>query len=217
MDSGRRLSASPPRPARPSGLDIAVDALAAQGDRALDERAAPRRIRFVVDPRIVVDEASERASEITRQLAAAIDGPLREVADRLRAVSPPLAVERWAESTGGRVLYRFRRAWSDGSSALRLAPAGTETSSRSLRAKRRSRSRVVPSTRPKLSTMPPSDVPPGRLGGRPPGRAVEPRRARRPRGPRARGGGLPGGRPRRAGQAACWITARDTIGRSTRR
>ena len=78
-------------------LDIAVYALAAQADRPPAERTAPRRIWFVVDRRIVVDEAFERARDLAEKLATATHGPLKEVADRLRAVSGtgrPLAVGR---------------------------------------------------------------------------------------------------------------------------
>ena len=35
---------------------------------------------------------------------------------------PPLAVERLTASTGGQLLYHFRRPWSDGSTALLLEP-----------------------------------------------------------------------------------------------
>ncbi|GIW39498.1 MAG: hypothetical protein KatS3mg076_0075 [Candidatus Binatia bacterium] len=78
-------------------IDIAVWALATQADRALTERTAPRRIWFVVDRRIVVDEAFERARKLAEKLAAAETGPLKEVADRLRALAGterPLAVGR---------------------------------------------------------------------------------------------------------------------------
>ncbi|HXH05588.1 MAG TPA: type I-U CRISPR-associated helicase/endonuclease Cas3 [Vicinamibacterales bacterium] len=78
-------------------IDIAVYALAAQAHRPLAERTAPRRIWFVVDRRIVVDEAFERAQKIARRLADAGSGPLREIADRLRQLSGterPLAVAR---------------------------------------------------------------------------------------------------------------------------
>ena len=37
-------------------------------------------------------------------------------------VRPPLAVDRLTESTGGQLLYQFRRPWSDGSTALLLDP-----------------------------------------------------------------------------------------------
>ena len=37
-------------------------------------------------------------------------------------VRPPLALDRLTESTGGQLLYHFRRPWSDGSTALLLDP-----------------------------------------------------------------------------------------------
>lgn len=78
-------------------IDGAVYALAAQADRPLGERTAPRRIWFVVDRRIVVDEAFARAERIAEKLRKATDGPLKAVADRLRQISGtdrPLAVAR---------------------------------------------------------------------------------------------------------------------------
>ncbi len=78
-------------------IDIAFFALASQADRRVDERSAPRRIWFVVDRRIVVDEAFERARRLAGKLEEATDGPLRDWADRLRAISGtdrPLATAR---------------------------------------------------------------------------------------------------------------------------
>lgn len=78
-------------------IDAAVYALAAQSDKPVWERTAPRRIWFVVDRRIVVDEAYERAWEIARKLQGATQGPLKLVADHLREISGtecPLAVAR---------------------------------------------------------------------------------------------------------------------------
>lgn len=78
-------------------VDIAVYALAVQADRPIAERTAPRRIWFVVDRRIVVDEAFERARTIAERLGRAAGGPLKGVADRLRSLSGtgrPLAVGR---------------------------------------------------------------------------------------------------------------------------
>src|SRR5690606_37295844 len=78
-------------------MDAAIYALAAQAEKPVWERTAPRRIWFVVDRRIVVDEAFERAQAIAAKLAEAKDGPLKVVADRLRAISGterPLAVAR---------------------------------------------------------------------------------------------------------------------------
>jgi len=65
-------------------IDIAVWSLAMQADRPAELRTAPRRIWFVVDRRIVVDEAYQRAERI----ASAIEnnGKLSEVRDALVAV-----------------------------------------------------------------------------------------------------------------------------------
>lgn len=78
-------------------IDIAIFALARQADLPLEQRTAPRRLWFVVDRRIVVDQAFERAQAIATKLCQASDGPLRLVADRLRSLSGtdrPLAVAR---------------------------------------------------------------------------------------------------------------------------
>jgi CRISPR-associated endonuclease/helicase Cas3 len=78
-------------------IDVAIHALASQSERPLAERRAPRRIWFVVDRRIVVDEAHERARAIADALAAAKEGHLKVIADRLRQIAGtdrPLAVAR---------------------------------------------------------------------------------------------------------------------------
>lgn len=78
-------------------IEIALHALAAQADRPTAERTAPRRIWFVVDRRIVVDEAYARSERIATGLHQASTGPLAEVADRLRQISGterPVAVAR---------------------------------------------------------------------------------------------------------------------------
>jgi hypothetical protein len=82
-------------------LDIAVYALAAQAYAPLGQRTAPRRIWFVVDRRIVVDEAFDRAEQIAARLADE-NAPVavRAVAERLLALRSidstkrPLAVGR---------------------------------------------------------------------------------------------------------------------------
>lgn len=69
-------------------IDVGVYSLAAQA--AADPRAAPRRIWWVVDRRIVVDEAFNRARAICDRLEQAIKGvpgPLRAVAERLRELA----------------------------------------------------------------------------------------------------------------------------------
>ncbi len=78
-------------------LDAAVYALACQAERPLEQRTAPRRIWFIVDRRIVVDEAFERAARLAEKLENASAGDLQVVTERLRSLSGsrhPLAVAR---------------------------------------------------------------------------------------------------------------------------
>ncbi len=80
-----------------AALDAAVFLLALRGDQ-------PRRLVFVVDRRIVVHQAAERARRIAQRLQEARAGVLLEVAQRLRALAgldsgqPPL---EYAELRGG--------------------------------------------------------------------------------------------------------------------
>ena len=78
-------------------LDIAVYALAAQANRlaAGQMLTAPRRIFFVVDRRVIVDEAYDRARTLAEKLKAAPNGIVKEVANRLLELArsdTPLAV-----------------------------------------------------------------------------------------------------------------------------
>ena len=70
-------------------LDIAVFSLAVQADRLRVDRriTAPRRIFFVVDRRVIVDEAFERARQLANKLETAPNGILKTVADNLRRVA----------------------------------------------------------------------------------------------------------------------------------
>ncbi len=70
-------------------LDIAVYALASQAERldAGKTLTAVRRIFFVVDRRVIVDEAYARARAISTKLRDAKEGVLKEVADRLRLLA----------------------------------------------------------------------------------------------------------------------------------
>jgi CRISPR-associated endonuclease/helicase Cas3 len=68
-----------------AALDVAVFAMALTG-------RGPRRVFFVVDRRIVVDAAHQRMVRIAAALAAAQDGVLRGVADRLRAMGGDASV-----------------------------------------------------------------------------------------------------------------------------
>ena len=70
-------------------LDIAVFALAAQASRLARKQAitAPRRIFFVVDRRVIVDQAYQRACQLVDHLEKAQDGILNRVADNLRRIA----------------------------------------------------------------------------------------------------------------------------------
>ena len=70
-------------------MDVAVFALAAQASRLDSEQpiTAPRRIFFVVDRRVIVDEAHERARRLAKKLKAAEEGILKAVADNLRRIA----------------------------------------------------------------------------------------------------------------------------------
>ncbi len=70
-------------------IDIAIFALAAQAQRLGSAMpiAAPRRIFFVVDRRIIVDQAHARAQKISCRLQLAKGGIIKDVADRLRQIA----------------------------------------------------------------------------------------------------------------------------------
>ena len=71
-------------------IDIAVFALAAQAHTEPSGACgvtAPRRIFFVVDRRIIVDEAHDRARRLAEKLNGADGGILKTVADRLRCLA----------------------------------------------------------------------------------------------------------------------------------
>ena len=70
-------------------MDIALFALAAQASRLNSGQpiTSPRRIFFVVDRRVIVDEAYERAGRLAKKLAQAEGGILKTVADDLRRIA----------------------------------------------------------------------------------------------------------------------------------
>lgn len=75
-------------------IDIAVFHLAFEAARG-GGRRAPARIAFLVDRRLVVDDAHARAAKIAKVLAEAPPGPIGEVAEALKGLSgeePPLLV-----------------------------------------------------------------------------------------------------------------------------
>jgi CRISPR-associated endonuclease/helicase Cas3 len=80
-----------------AAIDIAVFHLALEADR-FNERCAPARIAFVVDRRLVVDDAFERARKLEAALAKPPHGSVTAcVAERLKMLSgdgPPLIARR---------------------------------------------------------------------------------------------------------------------------
>lgn len=67
-------------------IDIAVFTLACQANWPAERRTAPRRIFFVVDRRIVVDQAYEHAMNLADSLRQATGGVAKQVADALKSV-----------------------------------------------------------------------------------------------------------------------------------
>ena len=70
-------------------MDIAVFALASQAAHLESGRpvTAPRRIFFVVDRRVIVDEAYNRARRLGEKLGKAQEGILKNAADNLRRIA----------------------------------------------------------------------------------------------------------------------------------
>lgn len=82
-----------------AAIDVAVFCLALHARQPIEQRRTPVRIAFVVDRRLVVDDAFERAQCIAAALEhAPADGVLDRVAGELRNLAedgrPPLAVAR---------------------------------------------------------------------------------------------------------------------------
>ncbi|MCY4211121.1 MAG: type I-U CRISPR-associated helicase/endonuclease Cas3 [Gammaproteobacteria bacterium] len=70
-------------------MDIALFSLASQAGRMVNKQilTAPRRIFFVVDRRVIVDEAYARAQRLVGKLEQAKEGILKCVADNLRIIA----------------------------------------------------------------------------------------------------------------------------------
>lgn len=92
-------------------IDIAVFALAAQASKmASGDVTAPRRIFFVVDRRIIVDEAYSRAIRLAQELANAETGILKEVADALRTIAIGSEEEPWRDDSPALTVHTLRGA-----------------------------------------------------------------------------------------------------------
>jgi CRISPR-associated endonuclease/helicase Cas3 len=80
-------------------IDIAVFLMALRGDM-------PRRVVFVVDRKVIVHQAAERARRLAARLLNSGDPVVRSVAEKLRRLAAPLADPsglslQWAELRGG--------------------------------------------------------------------------------------------------------------------
>lgn len=93
-----------------AAIDVAVFHLAVEASSMSKggalQRAAPRRVFFIVDRRLVVDDAHARARTIAQALSRATSGVLKDMADALRAI-------QGADSEGASL--------GDGKMALRVA------------------------------------------------------------------------------------------------
>jgi hypothetical protein len=96
-----------------------------QGRVALGPRAGQpvRRLRSAVDA-IATGRRSARLEGFSLHADVAVPARRRDQLEKLcrYLVRPQLAGERLTESTGGQLLYHFRRPWRDGSTALLLDP-----------------------------------------------------------------------------------------------
>ena len=75
--------AMPTSSGKTSAIDVAVFHLALEAGKGAFERRSSLRTFFIVDRRVVVDEAFDHAEKIANRLRDATDGPIKEVADRL--------------------------------------------------------------------------------------------------------------------------------------
>ena len=96
-----------------------------QGRVALGPRAGQpvRRLRSAAAA-TATGRRSARLEGFSLHADVAVPARRRDQLERLvrYMVRPPLALDRLTESTGGQLLYQFRRPWRDGSTALLLDP-----------------------------------------------------------------------------------------------
>ncbi len=92
-----RLLDVPTGMGKTAAVDVALVALASQADLPPEERTAPTRIFVVVDRRLLVDQAFDRARHIASALESPKDEAVRRVAEGLRRIgggARPLEVVR---------------------------------------------------------------------------------------------------------------------------
>lgn len=82
-------------------LDLAVFALAVQASRPAEHRTAPTRTFMVVDRRLIVDQAHDRAMALKMALDKGADRIVRQVADALRGLSRAATALQVVRMRGG--------------------------------------------------------------------------------------------------------------------
>lgn len=113
-----RCIALPTASGKTACIDIAVFALACQASLPPQERTAPRRIFFVVDRRVVVDQAYDHGKDLAEKLDWKDDRMLWTVAETLRSVSrsgwrelPETDRRRILDS---RCKWKYEKSWKAG-------------------------------------------------------------------------------------------------------
>ena len=86
-----------------AALDVALFCLAARPD------VFPRRIVFVIDRRVIVDQVARRAERLGEALEHASTGAVKKVADALNALSSPTAGDRFVGLLDGGSDHRRRK------------------------------------------------------------------------------------------------------------
>jgi CRISPR-associated endonuclease/helicase Cas3 len=89
-------------------IDIAVFALACQAHLPPSERTAPTRTMFIVDRRVIVDQAHQRAMALAQQLREPSSGILADVASALRSITGPNGVPLAVRRMRGGVTWAWR-------------------------------------------------------------------------------------------------------------
>ncbi len=146
-----RVIAVPTAAGKTAVIDMAVFALACQADEP--KPTAARRVFFVVDRRVVVDQAYRHAEELAKKLRDAPPGILRDVADALRRVGgdtvrpldvyalrggmyredawvrtplQPMVICSTVDQVGSRLLFRGYGVLSDGAKPVHAAVVGND-------------------------------------------------------------------------------------------
>jgi CRISPR-associated endonuclease/helicase Cas3 len=85
--------AVPTSSGKTSAIDVAVFHLALEAGKGALERRSSLRTFFIVDRRVVVDEAFDHAEKIANRLRDATDGAVKEVADQLNVFGGKLPLQ----------------------------------------------------------------------------------------------------------------------------